>query len=64
MDIYRNNAYTGLGSNYISSVSQLFKINSVKTSVYRAYSTYTFKYLIKKYIHSNIISPVMDNQRG
>ena len=37
-DVYRKNTYTGLGLNYHSFVPMLFKINSIKTLLHRAYN--------------------------
>ena len=37
-DVYRKDTYTGLGLNYFSFVPELFKINSIKTLLHRAYS--------------------------
>ena len=36
--VYRKNTYTGLGLNYHSFVPMLFKINSIKTLLHRAYN--------------------------
>ena len=35
--IYRKPTFTGLGMNYLSSIPQLFKVNSIRTLIYRAY---------------------------
>lgn len=37
-DVYRKDTYTGLGLNFFSFVPELFKINSVKTLLHRAYN--------------------------
>ena len=37
-DVYRKDTYTGLGLNYFSYVPELFKINSMKTLIHRAYN--------------------------
>ena len=38
IDVYRKSTYTGLGLNYNSFVPLLFKINSIKTLLHRAYN--------------------------
>ena len=40
-DVYRKNTYTGLGLNFHSFVPMLFKINSIKTLLHRAYNIYS-----------------------
>ena len=37
-DVYRKDTFTGLGLNYLSFVPQLFKVNSIKMLVFRAYN--------------------------
>ena len=37
-DVYRKDTYTGLGLNYFSFIPELFKINSIKTLLHRAYN--------------------------
>ena len=37
-DVYRKDTYTGLGLNYLSFIPELFKINSIKTLLHRAYN--------------------------
>ena len=37
-NVYRKQTYTGLGLNYFSYVPQLFKLNAIKTLVFRAYN--------------------------
>lgn len=37
-DVYRKPTYTGLGLNYMSYVPQIFKVNSIKTLIHRAYN--------------------------
>ena len=37
-DVYRKSTYTGLGLNFYSFVPLLFKINSIKTLIHRAYN--------------------------
>ena len=58
--VYRKQTYTGLGLNYHSFVPMLFKINSIKTLLHRAYnicSTWQLFHLeiekLRKYFHKN-----------
>ena len=37
-DVYRKSTHTGLGLNYFSFVPELFKVNSIRTLLHRAYS--------------------------
>ena len=37
-DVYRKSTYTGLGLNFHSFVPMLFKTNSIKTLLHRAYN--------------------------
>ena len=37
-DVYRKSTFTGLGLNFLSFVPYIYKINSVKTLIHRAYS--------------------------
>jgi len=37
-NVYRKETFTGLGLNYLSFVPSIYKINSIKTLIYRAYN--------------------------
>lgn len=39
-DVYRKDTFTDLGLNYFSFVPHLFKVSSINTPVYKAYSIY------------------------
>ncbi len=36
--MYRKQTFTGLGLNYMSLVPSIYKMNSIKTLIYRAYN--------------------------
>ena len=59
-DVYRKSTHTGLGLNYFSFVPELFKVNSIKTLLHRAYNLcsnwhkfHTEVERLKQYFHMN-----------